>query len=81
RAGPQAVPYSRLIDWVRLAGGAGAAGATAAYAEPEDTSSIAGLTSEQQRQWQAYQAWEASQRHKPRTEQLYLFWPDTPETE
>ncbi|RTT18932.1 hypothetical protein DY951_29200 [Pseudomonas aeruginosa] len=81
RAGPQAVPYSRLIDWVRLAGGAGAAGATAAYAEPEDTNSISGLTSEQQRQWQAYQAWEASQRHKPRTEQLYLFWPDTPETE
>ncbi len=81
RAGPQAVPYSRLIDWWRLTGGAGVAGATAAYAEPEDTSSISGLTSERQSKWQAYQAWDASQRYKPRTEQLYLFWPDTPETE
>ncbi len=80
RAGPQVVRYSRLIDWARLAGGAGAAGASVAYATAEDGSSAPVLSPEQQRLWEAYQEWEASQRHQPRTEQLYLFWPDAPET-
>ncbi len=79
RAGPQVVHYSRLIDWARLAGGVGAAGATVAYAESEDGSSAPMLTPEQQRLWDAYQEWENSQRYQPRTEQLYLFWPDAPE--
>ncbi|WP_158039289.1 VRR-NUC domain-containing protein [Pseudomonas aeruginosa] len=80
RAGPQVVRYNRLIDWARLAGGASSAGATLAYATAEDGSSAPVLSPEQQRLWEAYQEWEASQRHQPRTEQLYLFWPDAPET-
>lgn len=80
RAGPQAVRYSRLIEWARLTGGASAAGATMAYATTEDGSSAPVPSLEQQRLWEAYQEWEASQRHQPRTEQLYLFWPDAPET-
>jgi len=51
-----------------------------AYARSRDGSSAPVLTPEIQRQWQAYLEWEASQRYQPRTEQLYLFWPDAPET-
>lgn len=80
RAGHKVVRYGRLIDWARLAGGAGAAGASKAYAQTDDASSAPALAPEQQRQWEAYQAWEASQRDQPRTEQLYLLWPDAPET-
>ncbi|WP_313064534.1 hypothetical protein [Achromobacter animicus] len=79
-AGPRVVHYGRLIGWGRLIGGTGSAGATMAYARSEDGSSAPVLNPELQRQWQAYQEWEASQRHQPRTEQLYLFWPDAPET-
>ncbi len=80
-AGPRVVHYGRLVGWGRLIGGAGLAGAAAAYAQSRDGSSAPVLTPELQRQWQAYQEWEASQRNQPRTEQLYLFWPDAPETE
>jgi len=79
-AGPRVVHYSRLVGWGRLIGGTGSAGAAVAYAQSEDGSSAPVLTPEVQRQWQAYQEWGASQRHQPRTEQLYLFWPDAPET-
>ena len=80
RAGPRVVHYGRLLSWARFTGGVGAAGATAAYAESSDGSSAPVLFPELQRQWEAYQEWEASQRHQPRVEQLYLFWPDAPET-
>lgn len=80
RAGHQVVHYGRLIDWARMAGGAGAAGGTVAYAKSEDGSSAPVLSAEQQRLWDAYQEWETSQRYQPRMEQLYLFWPDAPET-
>ncbi len=79
-AGPRMVHYGRLVGWGRLIGGTGSAGATMAYARSGDGSSAPVLTPEVQRQWQAYQEWEASQRYQPRTEQLYLFWPDAPET-
>ncbi len=79
-AGPRVVHYGRLVGWGRLIGGTGSTGAAVAYAQSEDGSSAPVLTPEFQRQWQAYQEWEASQRHQPRTEQLYLFWPDAPET-
>ena len=79
-AGPRVVHYGRLVVWGRLIGGTGSAGATVAYAQSADGSSAPVLTSEVHRQWQAYQEWEASQRYQPRTEQLYLFWPDAPET-
>lgn len=79
-AGPRVVHYGRLVGWGRLIGGAGSAGAAVAYAQSEDGSSAPVLNPKLQRQWQAYQEWEASQRHQPRTEQLYLFWPDAPET-
>ena len=80
RAGPRVVHYGRLVGWGRLMGGTGSAGAAVAYAQSEDGSSAPVLTPEFQRQWQAYQEWEASQRYQPRTQQLYLFWPDAPET-
>ena len=80
-AGPRVVHYGRLVGWGRLIGGTGSAGATVAYAQSENGSSAPVLTPELQRQWQAYQEWEASQRYTPRTEQLYLFWPDAPETQ
>ncbi len=76
RAGPQVVHFSRLISWSRITGTTGAAGSTMAYAQSKDESSTPVLSPELQRQWQAYLEWEASQRHQPRTEQLYLFWPD-----
>ncbi|WP_312436387.1 hypothetical protein [Achromobacter sp.] len=79
-AGPRVVHYGRLVGWGRLIGGTGSAGAAVAYAQSEDGSSTPVLTPELQRQWHAYQEWEASQRYQPRTEQLYLFWPDAPET-
>jgi len=79
RAGPQLVRYARLLDWARLGSGASAAGASLAFAKSEDGSSAPVLSPEQQRQWRAYQEWEATQLHQPRTEQLYLFWPDAPE--
>ncbi|WP_313698033.1 hypothetical protein [Achromobacter sp.] len=79
-AGPRVVHYGRLVSWSRLIGGTGSAGAALAYAQSEDGSSAPVQNPEIQRQWQAYQEWEASQRHQPRTEQLYLFWPDAPET-
>ncbi|MNY01208.1 hypothetical protein D3C86_1337290 [compost metagenome] len=80
RAGHQVVRYGRVIDWARWAGGVGSAGAGMAYAKADDGSSAPMLSPEQQRRWEAYQAWESSQRHQPRTEKLYLFWPDAPET-
>ncbi|AVJ30119.1 hypothetical protein CLM73_25150 [Achromobacter spanius] len=76
RAGPRFVHFTRLVTW----GGAGSAGAAVAYAQSEDGSSVPVSSSERQRQWEAYQEWEASQREQPRTEQLYLFWADAPET-
>ena len=80
RAGPRVVQYDRLITWGRITGGTGAAGAAVAYAQSEDGSSAPVPSSERQRQWEAYQEWDASQRDQPRTEQLYLFWADAPET-
>ena len=80
RAGPQIVHFGRLITWSRITGAAGAAGSTVAYAQLNDGTSAPVLSPELRRQWEAYLEWEASQRHEPRTEQLYLFWPDVPET-
>ncbi|MEN4919130.1 VRR-NUC domain-containing protein [Achromobacter spanius] len=79
-AGPRVVHYGRLVAWGRFIGGTSAAGTTVTYAQSEDGSSAPVLRPELQRQWDAYQEWEASQRYQPRTEQLYLFWPDAPET-
>lgn len=79
RAGPQVVRYARLLDWARLGIGTSVASAPLAFAKTEDGSSSPVLTPEQLRHWQAYRDWEATQLHKPRTEQLYLFWPDAPE--
>ncbi|WP_158685929.1 VRR-NUC domain-containing protein [Achromobacter spanius] len=79
-AGPRVVQYGRLVGWGRLIAGAGSAGTAVAYAQSENGSSAPVPTPEHQRRWQAYQEWEASQRHHPRTEQLYLFWADAPET-
>ena len=80
RAGPQVVHFGRLISWSRITGTTGAAGSTVAYAQSKDGSSAPVRSPELQRQWKAYQEWEASQRHQSRAEQLYLFWPDVPET-
>lgn len=80
RAGHQVVRYGRLIHWSGLAGGTAAAGTGMTYAKSEDGSSAPVFSPEQQRQWQAYQNWEANQRYSLRTEQLYLLWPDAPET-
>ena len=78
-AGPKVVNYGRLVGWGRLIGGTGSAGATIVYAKSDKGSSAPVLTPEIERQWQAYQEWEVSQRGQPRSEQLYLFWPDAPE--
>ena len=81
RAGPRAVHYSRVVNWSRFSSGTVAAGTTAAaFAQLADGSSAPVQSPELQRQWEAYQEWEASQRHQLHTEQLYLFWPDAPET-
>jgi len=80
RAGPRVVQYGRLVTWGRFTGVTSAAGTSVTYAKSKDGISAPILTPELQRQWQAYQEWEASQRNQPRTEQLYLFWADAPET-
>jgi len=79
RAGPKVVRYARLLDWARLGVGTSAASAPLAFAEAEGGTSSPVLTPEHLRHWQAYKDWEFTQLHKPRTEQLYLFWPDAPE--
>lgn len=76
RAGPRVVHFGRLITW----GGTGTAGTAVAYAKAVDGSSGPAPSAQWQRQWEAYQEWDASQRDQPRTEQLYLFWADAPET-
>jgi hypothetical protein len=80
RAGPRVVQYGRLVNWGRFTGVGSAAGTSVAYANSADGISAPVLSAELQRQWQAYQDWDASQRNQPRTEQLYLFWADAPET-
>ncbi|WP_146177863.1 hypothetical protein [Achromobacter mucicolens] len=76
RAGPRVVHFGRLITW----GGTSTAGTAVAYAKATDGSSSPVPSPQRQRQWEAYQEWDTSQRDQPRTEQLYLFWADAPET-
>ena len=77
RAGPRIVHFGRLITW----GGISTAGTAVAYAKAADGSSGPVPSPQRQRQWEAYQEWDISQRDQPRTEQLYLFWADAPETD